>query len=202
GFPMKGDVKAFFQVPDRLEAPEIVKAAGAVLVEGSGQSTNSWGLRGPEPDTRAAFRGIALGDSYMHGLFVGDNQTPTECRKLDLRKRLGGPVEILNTGHLGYSPEQYYYTLVEYANKLAPQFVVISIFANDFAGDIKVVLEGRGGDWEEGKFWLGRIRDFWHSRGIPCLFVPAPWVNQLDLPQLAGDCPGPAPHTPEASGLA
>ena len=28
------------------------------------------------------------------------------------RRRLGGRVEVLNTGHLGYSPEQEYYTLV------------------------------------------------------------------------------------------
>ena len=51
----------------------------------------------------------------MQGLFVGDHQTPVECLKRDLKTRLGGPVEILNTGHLGYSPEQYYYTLIEYA---------------------------------------------------------------------------------------
>ncbi len=159
-FPMKGDVKAFFQVPDRPEAAELVKGTGASIVEGSAQTTNSWGLRGPEPDTRAAWRGIVLGDSYMQGLFVGDDQTPTECLKRDLRKRLGGSVEVLNTGHLGYSPEQYYYSLVEYAPRFPPQFVVVSVFANDFAGDIKVVLEGRGGDWDEGKYWLGRIREF------------------------------------------
>ena len=158
-FPMKGDVKAFFQVPDRPEAAELVKGTGASIVEGSAQTTNSWGLRGPEPDTETRWRGIVVGDSYMQGLFVGDDQTPTECLKRDLRKRLAGSVEILNTGHLGYSPEQYYYSLVEYAERFRPQFVVVSIFANDFAGDIKVVLEGRGGDWDEGKYWLGQIRD-------------------------------------------
>ena len=105
-------------------------------------------------------RGIVLGDSYMQGLFVGDDQTPTECLKRDLEKRLGAPVEILNTGHLGYSPEQYYFSLVEYAGRFPPQFVVVSIFANDFAGDLKEVLEGQGGDWDEGRYWLGRIRDF------------------------------------------
>ena len=78
---------------------------------------------------------------------------------------------------------------------------MVSIFANDFAGDIKVVLEGRGGDWEEAKYWLGRIRDFCFARGIPCLFVPAPWVNQLDQPQLAGNYPGPISNILETTGI-
>ncbi len=200
-FPMKGEMKAFFQVPNRPEAAEMVKGTGASIVEGSTQTTNSWGLRGPEPQIRATWRGIVLGDSYMQGLFVGDDQTPTECLKRDLQKRLGGSVEVLNTGHLGYSPEQYYYTLVEYANRLPPQFVVVSVFANDFAGDMKVVLEGRGGDWDEGKYWLGRIRDLCFGRGIPCLFVPAPWVRQLDEAQLAGNYPGPVSNASATSGL-
>jgi hypothetical protein len=197
-FPMKGDVKAFFQVPDRPEAAELVKGTGATIVEGSAQTTNSWGLRGPEPQTAAPWRGIVLGDSYMQGLFVADDQTPTECLKRHLGKRLGGPIEVLNTGHLGYSTEQYYHALVEYAHRFPPQFVVVSVFANDFAGDIKVVLEGRGGDWDEGKFWLGRIRELCAGRGIPCLFVPAPWVHQLDEAQLSGNYPGPVSN---ASGV-
>src|SRR5207253_3739215 len=110
---------------------------------------------GPGPNLETPHHGIALDDWYIQGLFVDDDQTPTEYLKRDLEQRLGTPVEILNTGHLGYSPEQYYYSLREYAERFPPQFVVVSIFANDFAGDWKEVLEGRGGDWPEGKFWLG-----------------------------------------------
>ena len=118
-FPMKGPVKAYFQVPDKPEVAELVKGTGAQIVDGSTQTTNSWGLRGPEPDLKASWRGIVLGDSYMQGLFVGDHETPTECLKRDLKSRLGAPVEILNTGHLGYSPEQYYYSLVEYGRSVS-----------------------------------------------------------------------------------
>jgi hypothetical protein len=126
----------------------------------------------------------------MQGLFVGDDQTPAECLKRDLARRLGAAVEVLNTGHLGYSPEQYYHALQEFARRFEPHFVIVSIFANDFAGEIKDVLEGRGGDWEEGKFWLGQIRGLCAVNGWPCLFVPAPWVNQVDGPQMAGFYPG------------
>ncbi len=150
-FPAKGAVKAYLQLPDTPETPGIVEGTGAKIVEGSTQTTNSWGLRGPEPDMNTPFRGIVLGDSYMQGLFVGDKETPTECLKRDLKRRLGGPVEILNTGHLGYSPEQYYFSLVEYDKKFSSQFVIVSFFANDFAGDVEDVLQGRAGDWEEGR---------------------------------------------------
>ncbi len=149
----------------------------------------------------ATWRGIVLGDSYMQGLFVADDQTPTECLKRDLGKRLGGTVEVLNTGHLGYSPEQYYYSLVEYEKTFKPQFVVVSLFANDFAGDVKVVLEGRGGDWDEAKYWLGRIRDFCSARDVACIFVPAPWVNQVDGLQRSGYYPGLISNVMETSAL-
>ena len=85
---------------------------------------------------------------------------------------------FLNTGHLGYSPEQEYYTLQEYTNRFRPRFIVLSLFANDF-GDLFEVLEGKG-DWEEGKYWLGQITQFCRTRGLICLTVPAPWVNQLE----------------------
>jgi hypothetical protein len=187
-FPMKGAVKAYFQVPDTPAVAELVKGTGVQIVEGSTQTTSSWGLRGPEPDLSAPWRGIVLGDSYMQGLFVGDHETPVECLKRDLQKRLGGAVEVLNTGHLGYSPEQYYYTLIEYAQRFPPRFVIVSVFANDF-GDFQEVLDGKG-DWGEGSYWLGKIRDFCFAREIECLVVPAPWVNQIEGPQRSGNYPG------------
>ena len=85
--------------------------------------------------------------------------------------------------------------------RLPPQFVVVSLFANDFAGDLKVVLDGRGGDWDEGKYWLGRIREFCFARGIPCVFVPAPWVNQLVRAADRRELSGPISNILEATGI-
>ncbi len=198
-FPVKGPVKAYFQVPEQPGLADAVAGTGAQIVDGSIQTTNSWGLRGPEPELTAKWRGIVLGDSYMQGLFVADQQTPAECLKRDLKKRLDAPVEILNTGHLGYSPEQYYYTLLEYAGRFPPHFVVISIFANDF-GEYEEVLHGKG-EWDEGAYWLGLIRQFCASHDATCLFVPAPWVNQLKDAQLAGNYPGMISNVLEATGL-
>ena len=187
-FPMKGEVKAFFQVIDGPQVADLLKGTGAQIVAGSEQTTNSWGLRGPEPDPSVERKGIVLGDSYMQGLFVDDANTPTEQLKRALAERLHTPVEILNTGCLGYSPEQYYYTLRAFAERFPPSFVVVSIFGNDF-GDLLEALEGRG-DWDESAYWLDEIRSYCFARRIICLVVPAPWVNQIEGQLRAGNYPG------------
>jgi hypothetical protein len=185
---LKGGILGYFQVPDGPGLAKAVEGTGALIVESSVQTTNSWGLRGPEPDTSASLRGIILGDSYMQGLFVGDDETPSEYLKKYLSQHEQTSIEILNTGHLGYSPEQEYYTLREYADRFRPHFVVLSLFANDF-GDLFKVLEGEG-DFDEGKYWLGQIAQFCRSRQLLLLAVPAPWVNQLEGERKAGNYPG------------
>ena len=164
------------------------------------QTTNSWGLRGKEPDLNAELRGLVLGDSYMQGLFVGDDETPSVCLKRFLKDRFKTTVDVLNTGHLGYSPEQEYYTLLEYAERFNPQFVILSLFANDF-GDLFEVLEGRG-DWDENRYWIAKIDAFCRAHGLPCLAVPAPWVNQIEGPRLAGHYPGEISNLLKGCGMA
>ena len=58
---------------------------------------------------------------------------PRNACDTELESHLKIKVSILNTGHLGYSPEQYYYSLVEYGDRFRPHFVVVSVFGNDFA---------------------------------------------------------------------
>jgi hypothetical protein len=196
---LKGGILAYFPVPDGPKLDEVVDGTGALVVKESLQTTNSWGLRGSEPNVDADLRGIVLGDSYMQGLFVGDDDTPSAYLKRHLKEHFETTVDVLNTGHLGYSPEQEYYTLVEYARRFPPQFVVLSLFAND-AGDLFEVLEGRA-DWEENRYWIGRIDAFCQAEGIPCLVVPAPWVNQIDGPRRAGHYPGQISNILEGLGV-
>ena len=181
-------VPAFFLVPDRPELRELIRGTGAIPVEESKQSTNSWGLRGDEPDLDAPLRGIVLGDSYMQGLFVDDQHTPPECLRRDLEARLKSRVSVLNTGVLGYSPEQYYYSLVAFADRFRPQFVVVSVFANDF-GEGSDVTKG-GGDWDEGKYWLDRILSLTQTRGWTCLIVPVPVTDRALGRRKSGFYPG------------
>ena len=104
---------------------------------------------------------------------MADDQTPPVRLEATLSKDLGVPVSILNTGHLGYSPEQYYYSLIEYFDRFRPQFVVISLCANDF-GDMKVEES-----WRESEYWMDLIAQFCRTRHVQYLFVPLPVAINL-----------------------
>jgi lysophospholipase L1-like esterase len=176
-------------VPDGPGLADAVKGTTAVPLETSRQTTNSWGLRGPEPDLDASLRGIVLGDSYMQGVYVGDGETPPECLGRYLAGHKKTSVSILNTGVMGYSPEQYYYSLVAFADRFRPRFVVVSVFANDF-GDFRLVATAGAGDWYEGRYWLEKIVQFCRARRCLCLIVPAPYEESVLNRRNTGHYPG------------
>ncbi len=168
-----------FQVLDTPAHRAAAGRAGAIVDEGSIQHTNSWGLRGPEPDLSAPVRGIVLGDSFMQGMFNSDADTPSRYLERRLESTWREPVTIVNTGHIGYSPEQYYYTLEEYGERVKPQFVVVSVCPNDF-GEGMEVLHGRGDWFEEAGYWLGEIRRWCLGHQAICLMVPVPTNLQIE----------------------
>ena len=63
---------------------------------------------------------MVLGDSFMQAMFNSDTETPAVYLKRSLRSAWKVPISILNTGHIGYSPEQYYYSLCEYGDQCGP----------------------------------------------------------------------------------
>jgi len=185
---LRSGVLMFFLVPDGPGLAEAMEGTSGVKVDESRQTTNSWGLRGPEPDLGAPVRGIVVGDSFMQGMFVGDEHTPSECLRRALESRLKSKVSILNTGHIGYSSEQYYCSLTAFAARFHPQFVVVSVFANDF-GDIYDVVKGHG-DWDEANYWFNKIADYCRSQGLVQLFVAVPYEEQLFGRRKTGFYPG------------
>jgi hypothetical protein len=162
-----------FQVLDTPEAREAGATAGGHLVPGSVQTTNSWGCRGPEPDTSAPLRAIVLGDSVIQGVLVGDDQAPPACLERELAGRTGLRVSVLNAGVLGYSPEQYFHTLERFAERMSPHVVVVGLCGNDF-GNWNVPA-----DVQESCYWLERIAEYCRTRQIPYLIVPAPAEDNL-----------------------
>lgn len=180
---------AFFLVPDGPGLAEAIRGTTAHPVEGSRQSTNSWGLRGPEPDPEATVRVLVLGDSFMQGMFIGDEETPPECLRRRLRAELKTDVCVLNAGLMGYSPEQYYYSLVAFKERFRPHLVVVSVFANDCGDTFDAVGRGEG-DWLEGKYWLEMIVRDCQAEGRPCLIVPAPFEPNLMGKRKPGFYPG------------
>jgi hypothetical protein len=168
-----------FQVPETPRHRAAAAAAGAIVDDRSIQNTNSWGLRGPEPDTTAVARGIVLGDSFMQGMFNGDDDTPPLYLERCLRESWKMPVSVLNTGHIGYSPEQYYYSLKEYGDRFHPQFVVVSVCPNDF-GDGWAVMRGEGDWYGEAGYWLDQIHGWCRSRSVLFLLVAVPTHIQVE----------------------
>ena len=187
-----------FIVPTTPEVLRAAGAAGASVVAGTEQATNSWGCRGPEPDLDAPVRGLVLGDSFMQGYFVGDEDTPPMCLRRSLEAAVGERVSILNAGVLGYEPEHEYYALRAYAERFRPMFVVVATFVNDF-GEEAAVLRGDG-DWVEPAYWLDKIQQYCRSKGILCLFAPVPWEGQLTGQRNSGDYPARVANITRASG--
>ncbi len=164
---------ALFLVPDTGEARRAAAAVGGIVDEASRQTTNSWGLRGPEPNPAAPIRGIILGDSFMQGMFNDDEHTPPIALERYLARAWDAEVSILNTGHIGYAPEQYCRTLQALGPRFRPHFVVVSVCPNDFGNDNDVIAGG-GDDWDEAAYWLGEILHWCRAANVPCVLVPAP----------------------------
>jgi hypothetical protein len=198
---IQSGVLMFFLVPDGPGLAEAIRGTTAIPVEASRQSTNSWGLRGPEPEPDAPLRGIVLGDSYMQGLFIGDGETPAECLRRYLQREMKTRVSILNTGVMGYSPEQYYHSLTAFAGRFRPHFVVVSVFANDF-GDLHEVPTKGVGDWDEGEYWLGKIAEYCRARRWPHLIVPVPYAPWMFSKRKSGFYPGKVANILEDNGMA
>jgi hypothetical protein len=168
-----------FQVLDTPMHRAAAVRAGGIVDERSVQNTNSWGLRGAEPDLSAPMRGMVLGDSFMQAMFNGDGDTPPLYLERYLRAAWKVPVSILNTGHIGYAPEQYYFTLCEYGERMRPQFVVISVCPNDF-GDGGAVLGGKGDGFSEAEYWIDQIQVWCRSHQIVSIIVPIPTFIQIE----------------------
>jgi hypothetical protein len=197
GVDLTHGMNGFFLVPETRELPAAMAGTRAMILAGSVQTTNSWGCRGPEPDPSASIRGIVLGDSTMQGYFVGDDDTPPAFLGREIESRLGARASILNTGVLGYSPEQYYASLIEYAERFRPQFVVVALCVNDF-GDVAEVIAG-GGDYAEAKYWLDRIDDYCRPRGILTITAPVPYDDQVTSLRRGGNFPGKADNLMRSS---
>ena len=166
-------VLGLFLIPDSPPVREAAGRAGGFVVSESIQNTNSWGCRGPEPNLCAPVRIMVLGDSMMQGALLGDEQTPPQQLRRYLEDELACEVSVLNTGHLGYSTEQYFHTLREFEKSFAPHFVVLSFCSNDF-GDMTCEA-----NWRETEAWLDGITDLQRRGRWHLLVVPAPSEQDL-----------------------
>lgn len=179
-----------FQVPDTPDVRAAIPHTQAIAIDESVENTNSWGCRGREPDSNASFRVLVLGDSFMQGLLIGDDDAPPNVLIQSLQDQMKQSVSVLNTGCLGYSFEQYYHTLRAYFDRYDPDFVVVGFFANDCGGVYDLVERGLG-DFAESSYWIREIEQYCRTRSdTPCLFVASPAEEQLGARRRQGNYPG------------
>lgn len=109
-------------------------------------STNSLGMRGPEPGPKNAARVLALGDSFTFGWGVPQGEEWIRVAAEEAGRRLGAPVEGWNGGVNGYGTEGAIATLERVGPALSPDVVLLGFFANDFTdnllGTVYVVRDG------------------------------------------------------------
>lgn len=155
-------------------------------------ATNSWGLRGPEPDPEAPYRILMLGDSFAVGFAVSEDATIAA----QFGQVLGlsdDELSVVNAGGVGYGPSDYYHWLMETLEQgFVPQVVIVNICGTNDFGDLareirKSETHNRGSSvprghpdwpsisvWKRGKHYTHRIiRECW-KRDITFFFAVAP----------------------------
>jgi lysophospholipase L1-like esterase len=100
--------------------------------------TNSLGLRGPEIGPRAPGerRVLLLGDSFVAGFEVEQEETFAALLGPRLASRLGAPVRVVNAAVRGYGTDQSYLWFRERGRALGADLVVAVFSANDFQDNV------------------------------------------------------------------
>jgi hypothetical protein len=94
-----------------------------------------------------AFNILLLGDSFVLGLYLEDDQTiPAQLERLIRERRPGLDVHVLNFGWISASPLLSYRQLVDIGAKYEPDLVVECVDMTDFQDDMKYArfLDRRG----------------------------------------------------------
>ncbi len=100
---------------------------------GTGLSTNSLGLRGPELAAKAPdeVRLFTLGDSSVFGYGVADEEVFSSVAAIALQARWGVPVTAVIGGRPGYDSSQALALLEELGPRIAPDIVVVGTLWSD-----------------------------------------------------------------------
>jgi lysophospholipase L1-like esterase len=155
---------------------------------------NSLGLRGRElgPKATGEQRVMVIGDSFVWGYGVGDDDTIPALLEARLRGRDGAVVTVGNGGAPGYGTRQQPDVARRYAESFAPDAVVCCIYlGNDFVDDCDSSDAVVCGYWMPGP--LGRFAQGSFRGRLALRSRAAFWIEQqLDrfAPFLAMDRSG------------
>jgi hypothetical protein len=130
-------------------------------------------------------------------MLIGDDETPVARLQRALQRRLATRVALLNTGHIGYSPEQHYFTLLAYGARFRPHFVLLTLCMNDFGG-MTLTEEGL----QEGRYWIGKIEEYCRTLGAACYVASFPHEAQVTGSRREKSLPGDFSEPCTFNGLA
>jgi hypothetical protein len=131
--------------------------------------TNSFGLRGGEPDTSRTRRNILiLGDSFTFGHGVAEEQTYAGRLQAQLDSVQPGVYQVINAGVMGYDNVQELRYLERCCPVFQPVIVVLSVYpANDLLDNLlpeEVRAQNLQGDAENRNFFVRHSRFLWVLR--------------------------------------
>ena len=168
-------------VPDTPAVREIIQQAGTRI--SSTERINSLGCRGPEPGEASNydFRVLVLGDSFAEGILVAEADTFSSRLQTRLCESTGLSTLVVNSGVIGYSTEQEFFTLDELSPKLRPHVAILCFYANDVHHDHQAVLSQNkaAGDWAAAQQWLERCAYFCRSNNIDFVVAVIPDRSQM-----------------------
>ncbi|MCA8976314.1 MAG: hypothetical protein KDC98_16465 [Planctomycetes bacterium] len=128
------DVRGFYRLDGQGRIETTPGWTGAQIVENRPVPVhmNALGLRGPEVGARAPGekRVLVLGDSYIWGQGVKDDQTVPACLQQALRKK-GYDVTVGNAGMFGTGPREWSYTLDRHRPTFDPDVVVAVMYVGN-----------------------------------------------------------------------
>lgn len=101
---------------------------------------NSLGYRGQDfssAKSEGTKRTLMLGDSFVFGYLVPDDQTIAAHVERQLNTSSDRHHEVINAGfHAGYSPDSYYAYLADRGMELAPDTVMLGLFSYNDVSDL------------------------------------------------------------------
>ncbi|UCE58132.1 MAG: hypothetical protein JSU63_11870 [Phycisphaerales bacterium] len=108
-------------------------------------STNSLGVRGPEPKAFPDSAILFLGDSFTMGYGVNDGEEYPALIRAALDKLIGvGRVPVVNAGIGDVGLGRWVKFLQDEAERFTPRVIVIQVSANDIADDLREGLYSVG----------------------------------------------------------
>ena len=198
--PRRGAVAALGQIIERSPNPRIVyelRPRLDVVFSGARLTTSDEGYRGPDvsrPKPASVYRIVGIGDSYMFGQGVSDNETYLARVPALLQASLSGrSIETVNLAVPGFNTVMEVEMMRERAAALDPDLILIEIVGNDL--DLPNFLWSSVDPWTPKRLYL---LDFIRGR-LGNAIAPTAGRGLLEAPREggAGDAFSREDHVPD-----